>query len=94
MRLQYLGPTFLLLGSHLLGQQAKFIDLTTTTQRVDLRYTPAPPVENGFGGGYGGVSIGDCGVGARDPRSLTVSLQSVIVRDNDPKRPLKLSSRF
>jgi hypothetical protein len=39
MRLQqYLGLTFLLLASHLLGQQVKFIDLTTLTQRVELRY--------------------------------------------------------
>jgi hypothetical protein len=90
MRLQYLGVTFLLLSTHLLGQEAKFIDLTMTAQRVDFRSPPAPPIEDGVGGGYGGVSIGDCGVGAQDPRSLTVSLQSVIVRNKDPKRPFEI----
>lgn len=91
MRLrQYLGLTLLLLSPHLLGQQVKFIDLTTLKQRVELRYPPALPVEEGLGGGYGGGSVADCGVDARDPRSLTVSIESVIVRDNDPRRPFEV----
>jgi hypothetical protein len=91
MRLrQYLGLTLLLIGPHLLGQELKFIDLTRLKQRVELRYPPALPVEKGLGSGYGGGSVADCGVDARDPRSLTVSIQSVIVRDNDPKRPFQV----
>jgi hypothetical protein len=78
------------MGSPLLAQQVRFIDVTTTTQRVELRYPPAPPIANGYGGGYGVGSIVDCGTDSRDPRSLTVYLQSVIPRDNDAKKPFEI----
>lgn|SRR5215472_6808860 len=78
----------LLFGFPLLAQQVKFIDLTTTPQRVELRHPPASPNQDG---NYGGFSIGDCGLDARDPRSLTVTVQNVIVRDNDElKRPFEV----
>ena len=84
------GLSLLLLVAPLLAQQVKFIDLTTTKQRVELRIPPAPPVEDGFGAGGASLSGGDCGVGARDPRSLTVYLRNVIVRDGDPTRPFEI----
>lgn len=83
-------PLLLLISFPLLAQQVSYIDITTTTQRVELRYPPAPPTENGYGGGYGGMSIADCGADYRDPRSLTVYLQSVIPRDNDSKKPFEI----
>jgi hypothetical protein len=91
MKLLHLaGLPLLLLVAPLLAQQVRFIDLTTTTQRVTLRVPPAPPVEDGFGVGGASSSVGDCGVGARDPRSLTVYLQNVIVRDGDSTRPFEI----
>ena len=47
----------LLIGSPGLAHQAKFIDITNTTLRLELRYLTAAPVENGYGGGYviGGI---------------------------------------
>jgi hypothetical protein len=83
-------PLLLLIGTPLLAQQVRSIDLTTTAQRVELRYPPARPVENGDGGGYGGGLIADCGADSRDPRSLTVYIQSVIPRDNDAKKPFEV----
>jgi hypothetical protein len=83
-------PLLLLMGSSLPAQQVRFVDITTTTQRVELRFPPAPPIENGYGGGYGGVSIAECGTDSRDPRSLTVYLQSVIPTDSDAKRPFEI----
>jgi hypothetical protein len=82
---QAMSP-LLLLSVPLMAQQVKFIDLTTTAQRVELRFPPALPSQMG---GFGGMSIADCGVDARDPRSLTVSLESVIPRSADLQRPIE-----
>jgi hypothetical protein len=90
MLIRCTGIPLLLLGLPVLAQQMNFIDLTATTQHVALRYPPALPVERGYGGGSGGGSLADCGVDGRDPRSLTVYLQNVIVRYDDPKRPFEL----
>lgn len=79
-----------LASTPVLSQQVKFIDLTSITQRVQLRFPPALPAKNGIGGGVGGGSIADCGLDARDPRSLTVTVQNVIVRNVDPKRPFEI----
>jgi hypothetical protein len=77
-----------LLGHSLLAQQVQSIDLTATPQHVELRHPPTSPNQNG---GYGGSSIGDCGLDARDPRSLTVTVQNVIVRDgDDPTKPFEI----
>lgn len=86
MKLLEIFFSSLLLSSPLLAQQVKFIDLTTAEQRVTLRYPSALP---GQMGESGGGSIGDCGVDARQSRSLTVSLQSVTPRQFDPQRPMK-----
>jgi hypothetical protein len=77
----------LLFGIPLLAQQVKFIDLTTTPQRVELRYPPAAPNQHG---NYSVGSVGDCVVDPRDPHSLTVTVQNAIVRDTDPKRPFEI----
>jgi hypothetical protein len=92
MLIRCTGVPLLLLGLPLLAQQVSFIDLTATTQQVALRYPPALPVEGGFGVGSGGgsMSSADCGVDARDPRFLTVYLQNVIARYDDPKQPFEL----
>lgn len=79
-------PSLLLTVAPPFAQQVKYIDLISTTQRVELRFPPPMPGQNG---GYGGGLIGDCGLDAREPRSLTVSLQSVISRDSDPQRPIE-----
>jgi hypothetical protein len=60
----------------LFAQQVKFIDLTTTTQRVKLRYPPAPPVENGFGA-YGGASVADYATDSRVKDAMIVWLLPV-----------------
>src|SRR5215813_6712103 len=91
--MRFLHPaalSLLLSGIPLFAQQVKFIDLIATAQRVELRYPPALPVQNGVGGGYGGSSIGDCGVDSRDPRSLTVYVQSVIAIDGNPNKPFQV----
>jgi hypothetical protein len=74
----------------LFGQQVKHIDLTTETQRVELRYPPAEPNHTG---GVGGGSIGDCGLGAGEPRSLTVSIESVLPSNADPLKPIEVQFR-
>lgn len=84
------GFPLLLLGTPLLAQQVRFIDLTAAPQRVELRYPPPLPAHDGYGGGGGSASIADCGIGARDPRSLTVYLQNVIADNSDPKRPFEV----
>jgi hypothetical protein len=85
---RFTGLLLFLFGFPLLAQQVQFIDLTVTPQRVELRHPPASPNQNG---GYSGGSIGDCGADARDPRSLTVAVQNVIVRESDdPKRPFEV----
>ena len=67
-------------------QQVKTIDLTTTTQRVQLRFPPPPKVEHGYGSGGGMGSVSDCAADIRDPRSLTVSLVNATARNDAPKR--------
>lgn len=77
--------TFLLLANTaLLAQQVKFIDVTGEPQRVRLRYPPAPAFENVATGGGMSTSISECGPEIRDPRSLSVYLQSAIVNSSDP----------
>ena len=92
MRLQHLVwmAVLVLTSTALIAQQVKFIDLTLTTQRVELRFPPALPVEDGFGGGTASDSIGDCGLGIHDPRSLTVYVQSAIARDKESTTPFEI----
>lgn len=96
MRLLHLGwmAVLLLTSTAVIAQQVKFIDLTTTVQRVQLRYPPAPPVENGVGGGSVSGSVGDCGPDIRDPRSLTVYVQSVITSNEDSTRPFEIEFKI
>lgn len=92
MRLLHLvGVTVLLLiDTALLAEQVRFIDLTTTTQRVQLRYPPGLPLENGVSGGRVSGSIGDCGPDIRDPRSLTVYVRSAIASGQEPMKPFEI----
>jgi hypothetical protein len=90
MRLLHPAALSLLLSViPLFAQQVKFIDLTATDQRVELRYPPALPAQNGVGGDYSSISVGDCAPDFRDPRSLTVYVQSVIASDGNPKKPFE-----
>jgi hypothetical protein len=64
------------------AQEVKFVDLTTTEQRIALRTTPPPPQQvrrNPDGsfstvGSASGVLIGDCGIGASEPRALRTTV--------------------
>jgi hypothetical protein len=63
------------------AQEVRFVDLTTVKQKITLRTSPVPeqPQENlksgiGIGGFSSSVLIGDCGVGANEPRSLRTTI--------------------
>jgi hypothetical protein len=86
-RIKNLATRFLLLRGllasawPLLGQEVKFIDLSATRQRTELRYPPSPPSdcnEGGcLGGGSGGVSVGDGAPDPRDPRAPGIYVLAV-----------------
>jgi hypothetical protein len=64
------------------AQEVKFVDLTTIEPRIALRMTPPPPQQihtNPDGsfsvtGSARGMLIGDCGVGANEPRALKTTV--------------------
>jgi hypothetical protein len=85
-------PFLLLANTVLVAQQVKFIDLTATPQRVQLRYPPAPTIENGISGAGVSGSISDCGQDIRDPRSLRIYLQSAIANGSDPMEPFEVEN--
>lgn len=85
------GLPLLLLDAPLFAQQVKFIDLTAAPQRVGLRYPPPLP---GQTGGAASGMVADCGIGARDPRSLTVYVQNVIAGNSDPKRSFEIEFKI
>jgi hypothetical protein len=67
---------------HAGAQEVKFVDLTTIEQRTAFRTTPPPPqpVHRNPDGSFGmvasarGVLIGDCGIGANEPRALRTTV--------------------
>jgi hypothetical protein len=72
----------LVLTSYAEAQEVKFVDLTSTEQRVALRTTPSPPeqIHRNPDGSFSatdsssGMLIGDCGVGANEPRALRTTI--------------------
>jgi len=83
----------------LLGaQEVKYLDLTTITQRTELRYPAAPPpnCEDGkpcVGGWWGGGSVGDGAPDSRDPHAVGVQLLRVTPTDIDPSQPFQAEFR-
>jgi len=75
----------------LYSQEVKSIDLTNIIQRTELRFPPDPRQndETGFGGGYGGVMVGDGASDFRDPHALGIYLESVSPHEIDPKQPFE-----
>ena len=82
-----LAPLFLLLCTGTVqAQEIKFIDLSSTRQRTELRFQPAQhddcvPNRGCVRGGYGGGSVADGAPDPRDPRALGVTLDSVVPTD-------------
>jgi hypothetical protein len=77
------------------AQEMKFIDLTSLTQRTELRYPPAPPSldckeGNCLGGGSGGGSVADGAPDRRDPHALGIYLLRVTPTDIDPSKPIEV----
>lgn len=80
----------LILNLPAVAQEVKAIDLTTISQRKQLRFPPEPHMRQGVGS-VGAMGVGsDCGLDARDPRSLSVNLVSAVARSGDPKRPFEV----
>src|SRR5690349_22038481 len=73
------------------AQEVKFIDLTSTKQRTELRHPPAPPADcpknNCLGGGAGGVMVGEGATDRRDPRALGIYLLGVSPTDISADNP-------
>jgi hypothetical protein len=73
----------------------KFIDLTSLTQRTELRHPPSPAADcpkpgTCIGGGSGGGSVADGAPDQRDPRALGIYLLSVNPTDIDPAQPFEV----
>lgn len=81
---------FLMAAIPVSAQQIVFIDLVSTSQRIELRHPPAPPAVNGYGGGYSGVSIGDGAPDIRDPHALGIYLDAVDPHGVDPTLPFEV----
>lgn len=86
-------PTVLLLTlvwpALVMGQEVKFIDLSSIEQRTILRHPPAPGVSCPEGmscmkGGSGGVGVADGAPDQRDPHALGVWLARVTPTEIDP----------
>jgi hypothetical protein len=81
----------------LLAQELKYIDLTASPQRTELRHPPAPQdCEDGapcVGGGYGGLSVTDGAPDTRDPRALGVYLLSVTPTEINTAEPFEVELR-
>lgn len=72
----------MLSATTLAAQEAAYLDLVDVTPRTELRHpAPPPPVckEDGTctAGSLGGVSIGDGGLGANEPKALRTTLLSL-----------------
>ncbi len=81
---------FLLASSALLNaQEVKYVDLTDSPQRTDLRTPPAPPGVPWSGGG----SVADGAPNIRDPHALGIELMRVIPADIDPAKPFEVEFR-
>lgn len=76
------------------GQEIKYVDLTLTEQRIELRHPPAPTpkCDKGVGcsveGGIAGGSVADGAPYARDPHALAVSMIDFDSSDVELGRPL------
>ena len=79
---------------HVKAQEIKFIDLTSLSQRTNLRNPPAPPADcmkgNCLGGGSGGGSVGDGAPDRRDPHALGIYLLRVSPTDINPAEPFQV----
>src|SRR5215469_14102626 len=81
------------------AQEIKYLDLTSITQRTELRHPPAPPSncdkasQDCVGGGYGGVGVGDGAPDRRDPHALGVYLLRVTPTDIDSTQPFEAEFR-
>ncbi len=63
------------------GQEVRFVDLTTNEQRIALRSTPPPKQTHlspdgsaGVGASSQSLVVGDCGLGANEPRALQTTV--------------------
>lgn len=90
----------LVCSAGLKAQEVKYIDLTLTPQRTELRYPPAPPPVCRKGGtciGAGsGTSVGSVADGApdwRDPHALGVYLDSVSPTEMQLGQPFEVEFR-
>jgi hypothetical protein len=72
------------------AQEVRYIDLSTVTPRTELRHPPAPPREDGVGGGFGGVSVADGAPDRRDPHALGVQLLDVSPAAINPSEPFEV----
>jgi hypothetical protein len=78
------------------AQEVKYVDLSSVSQRTQLRHPPAPPLDCKEGepcvggGGIGGVSV-SCGApDHRDPHALGIYLLSVAPAEIDPSEAFEV----
>lgn len=78
------------------AQEVQFIDLTSASQRVALRFPHPAPSQSGTGfvGGGGGGSVGDCAPDIRDPHAAAVYLDGMDGKKIDPARSFEAEFRF
>jgi len=74
------------------AQEIKYIDLSSASQRTELRHPPAPQSDckNCLGGGSGGTSVLDGASDHRDPHALGIYLWRVTPMEINPTVPFEV----
>jgi hypothetical protein len=96
MRLVHCIATLVLLCSRFTSaQEVSYLDLSTISQRTELRYPPAPAIKCNasgpcVGGGSGGGSVGDGAPDIRDPHALGIYLLSIHPGDINSREDIEV----
>jgi hypothetical protein len=74
------------------AQEIKYIDLSSASQRTELRHPPAPQSDckNCMGAGSGGTSVSDGASDHRDPHALGIYLWRVTPMEINPTVPFEV----
>jgi len=74
------------------AQEIKYIDLSSASQRTELRHPPAPrsDCKNCLGAGSGGTSVPDGASDHRDPHALGIYLWRVTPLEINPTEPFEV----